>query len=617
MACDGYTDLNLSRAKLISATKAQAEAGVRGPLAEFLEGRSSSNQQDDSDAVSIKSRDSSTPEPLAVSKGSNALIARFATQNGITASESRFFDYFRRRTVPMTGKLLESHFWTKLVLQLAHEEPAIKHAVLALGALHRRFEETSEAQIPFRRSVNTFNNMMMIEGSSSGSSNSNSSSAPSPESSTSSSSSSAGSPAPTDWQIERQLERKLNRASKREELGKFADQQYSLAAGAARELIAKNENTAVVLTACLIFVCYENLMGRLGVANVHRRSGERILEQMKRRTGASSVANIDKARPMSDPFYAIEEVFSRIDFQSMTLCDSRYPYMPSKDGFLESMPISPLLTPFENLQQAWGQMMDDVRWLYKLRVLHAYDQISTEKFTELITTSRFSFKDWSIVLASIPLQQEKEDDQARRALLQIHYETMDLMLCIEQVGMELLWDEFVNQFARIVQLAEDIVRGLQPEVKEFDVADRPVHNKVGDGVDGDEGRHKSMFFTLEPGVIVPLFVVAHRCRHPKLRRRAIALLRETWRVEGVWDSIGAAAVAERIMQIEEDGLGLDVVEELIGLDHLGPDVVKEEKRTHNCFVIVEAEKRRVELKLTIRPNSADTEWSSIEETLTW
>ncbi|KAK0295430.1 hypothetical protein LTS00_006061 [Friedmanniomyces endolithicus] len=31
-------------------------------------------------------------------------------------------------------------FWSRLVLQIVHAEPAIKHAVLALGALHQYLE---------------------------------------------------------------------------------------------------------------------------------------------------------------------------------------------------------------------------------------------------------------------------------------------------------------------------------------------------------------------------------------------------------------------------------------------------------------------------------------------
>ncbi|CAG9998574.1 unnamed protein product [Clonostachys byssicola] len=50
------------------------------------------------------------------------------------------FDYFRKATVPNTDSFIPSSFWDQDILQLAYTEPAIWHATLALGALHRRWE---------------------------------------------------------------------------------------------------------------------------------------------------------------------------------------------------------------------------------------------------------------------------------------------------------------------------------------------------------------------------------------------------------------------------------------------------------------------------------------------
>lgn len=62
-------------------------------------------------------------------------------------------------------------------------------------------------------------------------------------------------------------------------------------------------------------------------------------------------------------------------------------------------------------------------------------------------------------------------------------------------------------------------------------------------------------FQLDYSLIGPLFSVAHKCRDPGLRRKAIAMLYSAPRQEGVWDSILTARVAERIMNLEEEGLG--------------------------------------------------------------
>ncbi|ETN45686.1 uncharacterized protein HMPREF1541_09519 [Cyphellophora europaea CBS 101466] len=59
-------------------------------------------------------------------------------------------------------------------------------------------------------------------------------------------------------------------------------------------------------------------------------------------------------------------------------------------------------------------------------------------------------------------------------------------------------------------------------------------------------------FSLAPGVIAPLWVVAAHCRDPKLRRRALDLLGRTHRKEGQWDSLVCAANGRAVMEAEEE-----------------------------------------------------------------
>lgn len=72
-----------------------------------------------------------------------------------------------------------------------------------------------------------------------------------------------------------------------------------------------------------------------------------------------------------------------------------------------------------------------------------------------------------------------------------------------------------------------------------------------------------------------MYMVAVKCRHPTTKRRAIALLQSQVRREGLWDSNVAAAVATRVMEIEEQSLGgvLD-----------GSVLPMEEVRVHNAQI---------------------------------
>jgi len=54
--------------------------------------------------------------------------------------ERRSFHHFRIRTADDLSGCFDSNFWNRLVLQLSHSEPAIKHALIALGDAHESYQ---------------------------------------------------------------------------------------------------------------------------------------------------------------------------------------------------------------------------------------------------------------------------------------------------------------------------------------------------------------------------------------------------------------------------------------------------------------------------------------------
>jgi Fungal specific transcription factor domain len=85
-------------------------------------------------------------------------------------------------------------------------------------------------------------------------------------------------------------------------------------------------------------------------------------------------------------------------------------------------------------------------------------------------------------------------------------------------------------------------------------------------------------FTFEIGVIPPLFFVSIKCRHPKLRRRAVSLLKKGPNMENIWKSIPTAKVAEKIIKLEEDGSGHNVSSDWPPTGDIFPD---ESNRIHD------------------------------------
>jgi hypothetical protein len=73
-----------------------------------------------------------------------------------------------------------------------------------------------------------------------------------------------------------------------------------------------------------------------------------------------------------------------------------------------------------------------------------------------------------------------------------------------------------------------------------------------------EADHSSMVlcdldpsFCFSPGIVSPLYVTISRCRDGGLRRKALALMQRCKRREGLWDSDLAARLGQRVIEIEE------------------------------------------------------------------
>jgi len=97
---------------------------------------------------------------------------------------------------------------------------------------------------------------------------------------------------------------------------------------------------------------------------------------------------------------------------------------------------------------------------------------------------------------------------------------------------ECIYDTFTRDFRSIVQDAETVGRECDDRQARLH-SGAPVARMLPD-----------------IGTIAPLFHVAQRCRHPHIRRRALALLTQS-RFEGPWSTAKMSPFAFRAMEIEE------------------------------------------------------------------
>ena len=121
---------------------------------------------------------------------------------------------------------------------------------------------------------------------------------------------------------------------------------------------------------------------------------------------------------------------------------------------------------------------------------------------------------------------------ARTIEISYTFLTMFLECGYSDLDDQMNWDVFCPQFEHIVELAELIGASYTG----------PFNNQ-------------GPTYCMDMNVVAPLYAVAHRCRHPVIRRKAVALLYAASRQEGIWESRMTARAAERVIEMEEAGLG--------------------------------------------------------------
>lgn len=157
---------------------------------------------------------------------------------------------------------------------------------------------------------------------------------------------------------------------------------------------------------------------------------------------------------------------------------------------------------------------------------------------------------------------------------------------------EAIYDQFTCDFLAIVDSASEILSPL------------PV-SPISDG--GSQRQHVE--FALDRAVIHSLYLTASKCRSSLIRRRAIELLQVAPSLEGSWDAMAYAKIAERLMQLEEACL-----EEPQPTD---PAVVPEWCRIHSVDIHPQSSEKFVKVIFRFRPNGMDGEWSDFSETIAW
>ncbi|KAE8447220.1 hypothetical protein EG329_011051 [Mollisiaceae sp. DMI_Dod_QoI] len=400
------------------------------------------------------------------------MLSRFPSVEIVGSDRERHsFHFFRHTTAAQLTGFYGEGIWGRLVLQASHFEPAIRHAVIALGSLHELFV--------------THNGLI----------------------------------------------------NKRDCLDNFALQQYNLAIRSLMEPVSRKTrpSTDVCLAACSLFACFESMQGSYGPAIAHIRSGSKILSEMQYddMNGKYSHKDLEVSNNPYVPRAVLEDLFIRLEFQVFQMIGGHqwglyYKTAKARHGF--EMP-----TTFSSLAMAREYLI--FHWLCCSRfVAELGNMQSTPNFSERFLawqeTAIKVIESWTLAFENfLSANTERLSDNEKKGagILTILKDIGFMSLRIHRTRFDdqTVWDEFVDMYRKIVALAAEII----------------------------ESSKGIPHFSLDMGLIGPLYEVVARCRDPVIRRKAISLLKSAQMQEGMWNSFLIGTVAEKVVQIEESGLG--------------------------------------------------------------
>ena len=353
------------------------------------------------------------------------------------------------------------------------------------------------------------------------------------------------------------------------------------------------ETANLAVIASIVFAGFEVLRRNDMAAVMHYQQGLRqLMKQMNERRHSDTPkpgnanAALVKSAPQDDLDLCLR-VFARYDIQACTFSKPKAEALhvdlpavpPNKVGLTE------VRLYLDNLLIAVYQLVRSDLSMFRYWKVDKVSPAWLEKRDVALNT----FQSWLDVLEkSIPSDAVTLRNHGITAsksilglILQIKVAMIMLRTCID-CGPETTFDQFTAQFEEMVTRVEDMTRILGLEAGE------PLDKETAP-------------FSMELGVIHPLFFVAWKCRDWQLRRRAITELKKCGK-EGVWEGPIMAVVAERIAQIEEQGLA-------------GGAFVPEGSRVHELKKRVEYDERVVRAEMQLAQDSTWKDWTVLREAI--
>ncbi|KAH7371153.1 hypothetical protein BKA66DRAFT_551841 [Pyrenochaeta sp. MPI-SDFR-AT-0127] len=437
---------------------------------------------------------------LAKRQASPPVVIERGPTKTIGTEELRYLQLFRLRYIHTVSGWFGSRFWSTTVLPATSSEPAILHAIIALSAAHRCNFHSSQAPDARER---------------------------------------------------------------------FMLQQYSKAIHLLQSVLHQYDKSAVTiaLIVCQIFTFLEYLRGMYTAAEAHLRNGLKLLRDMDI-DDSSSPAGVIVLKPTSHAKVVDKSIVQR--FATLHVQAGLFGQQLSNIDLLlqplEAEVPFPVFANAEEAKDSVDKLLHSVVLLSRrfqenesgdkeysstlLQDLHHTETLLTAWFeTYLRTASNFGIRLFGIRKSAkhkmvegplafgsqtLPNGVNAREPLAYRLILNFHTMATIMCKCISP-GSEAKYEAHTEDFLSILEGAIEIW-------KTYALA-RQIPGNV-------ELAHSIG----ECGPIPPLYYTAIKCRNHRIRLHAIKLLGGVQYKEGVWESLLAANIARKVMELEEHGI---------------------------------------------------------------
>ncbi|KAJ5935617.1 hypothetical protein N7466_005164 [Penicillium verhagenii] len=425
---------------------------------------------------------------------SNKALSTYCTPvplGSMTHEEQMYFDWFLDRTTKKFAGLFASEFWETLVLQASAQEPAVRHAVVALSAAHRFDHSNSAWSIP------------------------------------------------TTYGLDAE---------------QFTLQQYNKAIHHLRWMKGStHKNTLrVALVTCMIFVTLEYLRGQYQMGSAHLRYGLQLLASMSTTQPRSSLSP-NVLSPAEDFAHnALIDSYSRLSIQAAMFGHvPSHMCIMTRDPQVHAIPyaFTSILDARRTLDDLLNRGYCLKRHFYNIRFSQSQSKTIDPEIAEtqhgIVTDLVLWRKAYNASIARLESEANCKD-KFGNTLLPLYHEMATIMASVCLSDDEMIFDSYTPNFlailAKFIELW-NIWASASIQIQE-----------VKDLFSTPESHGECHGFTVESGFIPPVYYTALKCRIPRLRRQAIRILRAAPHREGVWNGLLLANVLEEVVKIEEEGI---------------------------------------------------------------